>query len=55
MTDAKSRDKFGLCTRGPKLAAAILVATRGRNPWLPFIAGMAVLLGLKDFSPADTT
>ena len=34
----------------PKLAAgiaAILVAMRWRNPWLPFIVGMAVLLGLK--------
>lgn len=33
----------------PKLAAAIvalLVASRWRNPWLPFVAGMAVLLGL---------
>lgn len=39
----------------PKLAAAmaaILVATRWRNPWLPFIVGMAVLLGLKAFWPA---
>jgi branched-subunit amino acid transport protein len=34
----------------PKLAgviAAIAVASLSRNPWLPFIAGMAVLLGLK--------
>jgi branched-subunit amino acid transport protein len=33
----------------PKLAAAIValfVASRWRNPWLPFVAGMAVLLGL---------
>lgn len=38
----------------PKLAAAgaaILVAARWRNPWLPFIAGMAVLLGLKALLP----
>lgn len=34
----------------PKLAAAIAAvaaATLWRNPWLPFIAGMAVLLGLR--------
>jgi len=34
----------------PKLAgviAAIAVAVLSRNPWLPFIAGMAVLLGLR--------
>lgn len=34
----------------PKLAgvlAAIAVAVLSRNPWLPFIAGMAVLLGLQ--------
>ena len=34
----------------PKLTtamAAILVAAHWRNPWLPFIVGMAVLLGLK--------
>ena len=34
----------------PKLAAAIAaasVALRWRNPWLPFIVGMAVLLGLR--------
>ncbi|MGZ3242073.1 MAG: AzlD domain-containing protein [Burkholderiaceae bacterium] len=34
----------------PKLAAAIvaiLVALRWRNPWLPFIAGMTVLEGLR--------
>lgn len=34
----------------PKLAAAIAaaaVAACWRNPWLPFIAGMATLLGLK--------
>lgn len=39
----------------PKLAAAIaaiLVATRWRNPWLPFIIGMAVLLGLKAIFPS---
>lgn len=38
----------------PKLAAAmaaILVAARWRNPWLPFIVGMAVLLGLKAVFP----
>lgn len=38
----------------PKLAAAgaaILVAARWRNPWLPFVAGMAVLLGLKALLP----
>lgn len=34
----------------PKLAAAaaaVSVAMLWRNPWLPFIAGMAVLLGLR--------
>ena len=34
----------------PKLAAAIAaasVALRWRNPWLPFIVGMVVLLGLR--------
>lgn len=34
----------------PKLAAAaaaVAVALAWRNPWLPFIAGMGVLLGLK--------
>lgn len=34
----------------PKFAAAIaavIVAGAFRNPWLPFVAGMAVLLGLK--------
>lgn len=34
----------------PKLAAAgvaVLAALSSRNPWLPFIAGMAVLLGLR--------
>ena len=34
----------------PELAAAgvaVVVALRWRNPWLPFIAGMAVLLGLQ--------
>lgn len=37
----------------PKLAAAfaaIVVASRWRNPWLPFIVGMAVLLGLTHWS-----
>ncbi|MCX7157067.1 MAG: AzlD domain-containing protein [Rhodocyclales bacterium] len=34
----------------PKLAgvvAAVAAALLSRNPWLPFIAGMAVLLGLR--------
>jgi branched-subunit amino acid transport protein len=34
----------------PKLAAAIAAVAAAlfwRNPWLPFIAGMAVLLGLR--------
>lgn len=34
----------------PKLAAAIAAVTAAllwRNPWLPFIAGMAVLLGVR--------
>lgn len=34
----------------PKLAAAIAAVAAtliSRNPWLPFIAGMAVLLGLR--------
>lgn len=34
----------------PKLAAGIvvaLVAVRSRNPWLPFLAGMGVLLVLR--------
>lgn len=34
----------------PKLvaaAAAVTAAALSRNPWLPFIAGMAVLLGLR--------
>ncbi len=34
----------------PKLAAAVaaaLTALRWRNPWLPFIVGMGVLLALK--------
>lgn len=34
----------------PKLAAAaaaVAVGLRWRNPWLPFIAGMAVLWGLR--------
>jgi len=36
--------------QNPRLAAGIvviLVCTRLRNPWLPFIAGMAVLLLLR--------
>ncbi len=36
----------------PKLAAAgaaIGAALLSRNPWLPFIAGMGVLLGLRQF------
>ena len=36
----------------PKLAAAvavIVVASRWRNPWLPFAVGMGVLLGLRQF------
>ena len=34
----------------PKLAAAlvaVVAATRSRNPWLPFIAGLSVLLALR--------
>jgi len=34
----------------PKLAgviAAVMAALLWRNPWLPFVAGMAVLLGLR--------
>lgn len=34
----------------PKFAAAlaaVFVALRWKNPWLPFIAGMTVLLGLR--------
>ena len=34
----------------PKVAAAVvvvLVASRWKNPWLPFIAGMAALWGLR--------
>lgn len=34
----------------PKLAAAaavVLIALRWRNPWLPFMGGMVVLLGLR--------
>ena len=37
----------------PKLAAAIVAvaaAALSRNPWLPFIAGMAVLLGIRYLS-----
>jgi branched-subunit amino acid transport protein len=40
----------------PKLAAgiaAILVAARWRNPWLPFIVGMAVLVGIKALLPGQ--
>lgn len=36
---------------GPKLAAAIIViviASRSRNPWLPFILGMGVLIGMRN-------
>ena len=39
-----------LAPLNPKLAAAgaaIAAALLSRNPWLPFIAGMGVLLGLK--------
>ncbi|HNQ76315.1 MAG TPA: AzlD domain-containing protein, partial [Pseudothauera hydrothermalis] len=39
-----------LTLQNPKLAAGIvviLVCSRLRNPWLPFIAGMAVLLLLR--------
>ena len=38
----------------PKLAgvvAAVAAAMLSRNPWLPFIAGMVVLLGLRGLSP----
>lgn len=41
-----------LAPLNPKLAAAgaaIGAALLSRNPWLPFIAGMGVLLGLKQF------
>ena len=41
-----------LAPLNPKLAAAgaaIGAALLSRNPWLPFIAGMGVLLGLKRF------
>jgi len=37
----------------PKLAgviAAVAAAILSRNPWLPFIAGMAVLLGVRALS-----
>ncbi|KAF0163846.1 MAG: hypothetical protein FD157_2809 [Rhodocyclaceae bacterium] len=37
----------------PKLAgviAAVAAALLSRNPWLPFIAGMAVLLGMRALS-----
>ena len=37
----------------PKLAgviAAVAAALLSRNPWLPFIAGMAVLLGVRALS-----
>ena len=37
----------------PKLAAAIVAvaaAALSRNPWLPFIGGMAVLLGIRYLS-----
>ncbi|MBI5792138.1 MAG: AzlD domain-containing protein [Rhodocyclales bacterium] len=39
----------------PKLAgiiAAVAAAALWRNPWLPFIAGMAVLLGLRALTGA---
>ncbi|MCK6407283.1 MAG: AzlD domain-containing protein [Rhodocyclaceae bacterium] len=39
-----------LAPLNPKLAAAgaaIAAALLSRNPWLPFVAGMGVLLGLK--------
>ncbi|HEX6734600.1 MAG TPA: AzlD domain-containing protein [Azonexus sp.] len=39
-----------LAVFNPKLAAAIaavMAALFWRNPWLPFIAGMAVLIGLR--------
>lgn len=39
-----------LAPLNPKLAAALAAVTAAllwRNPWLPFIAGMAVLLGLR--------
>lgn len=35
----------------PKLAAAVVAVAAvalSRNPWLPFIAGMAVLLGMRN-------
>ncbi len=41
-----------LAPLNPKLAAAgaaIGAALLSRNPWLPFIAGMGVLLGLRQF------
>jgi branched-subunit amino acid transport protein len=41
-----------LAPLNPKLAAAgaaIGATLLSRNPWLPFIAGMGVLLGLKHF------
>jgi hypothetical protein len=44
------RDAGAFDPVNPKLAAAlvvILAATGSRNPWLPFIAGMGVLLLLR--------
>lgn len=46
LLDAGEFDPFG-----PKLAAALVVvaiASRSRNPWLPFILGMGVLIGLRN-------
>lgn len=43
-----------LAPLNPKLAAAaavVVVALRWRNPWLPFLVGMAVLLGLRFWLP----
>ena len=36
-----------LAAAGAAIAAAFAAAVLSRNPWLPFIAGMGVLLGLK--------
>jgi len=43
-------DHGGLHPFNPKLAAGIVVAAvalRSRSPWLPFILGMGVLIGLR--------
>ena len=43
-------DGAGFDPFNPKLAAGlvvVVVATRWRNPWLPFLLGMAVLLVLR--------